>query len=72
MKMKTRFYIMETYCGGYLGTSYSVNTEAEALAIVEKVKADNEDGAFIKVEKQTKKWYQRYWRPVEVVAEWWN
>ena len=70
--MKTRFYIMETYCGGYLSTGYSVATEEEALAIVEKVKAINECGASIQVEKQTKKWYQRYWRSAGVVTEWEN
>lgn len=70
--MKTRFYIMETYCCGYLGTSYSVTTEEEALEILQRVKEFNEPNACIKIEKQTKKWYQRYWRTVEVVAEWWN
>ena len=70
--MKTRFYIMETYCGGHLGTGYAVNTEDDALAILERVKALNEPNAFIKIEKQVRKWYQRYWRPVRVVTEWWN
>jgi hypothetical protein len=63
---------METYCGGYLSTSYSVTTEKEALEILQKVKEFNESNACITIKKQTKKWYQRYWRTVETVAEWWN
>jgi hypothetical protein len=63
---------METYCCGYLGTGYSVTTEEEALAILRKVKEFNEPNAYIKIEKQIRKWYQRYWRTVETVAEWWN
>ena len=70
--MKTRFYIIETYCCGYLSTGYSVTTEEEALEILQKVKEFDEPNAYIKIEKQTKKWYQRYWRTVETVAEWWN
>ena len=70
--MKTRFYITETYCCGYLSTGYAVDTEAEALAILEKVKAFNEPCAFIKIEEQKIKWYQRYWKTTRVVAEWWN
>lgn len=70
--MKTRFYITETYCCGNLGTGYAVETEAEALAILKKVKTLNEPNAYIKIEEQKIKWYQRYWRSVRVVAEWWN
>ena len=70
--MKTRFYITEIYCCGHLGTGYAVNTEAEALTIFEKVKSFNEPCAFIKIVEQKIKWYQKYWRPVRVVAEWWN
>jgi hypothetical protein len=70
--MKTRFYITETYCCGNLGTGYAVDTEAEALAILEKIKSFDEPHAFVKIEEQRIKWYQRYWRPVRVVAEWWN
>jgi hypothetical protein len=70
--MKTRYYITETYCCGNLGTGYAVKTEAEALAILEQVKAHNEPNAYIKIEEQKIKWYQKYWRPVRVVAEWWN
>ena len=70
--MKTRFYIIETYCCGNLGTSYSVATEEEALEILRKTKEFNEPNAFIRIEEQARKWYQRYWKPVKVVAEWWN
>lgn len=70
--MKTRFYIIETYCCGKLGTSYFVNTEEEALEILRKTQELDEPNAFMKIEKQTRKWYQRYWHIVEVVAEWWN
>lgn len=70
--MKTRFYIMETYCCGYLSTGYSVDTKEEALAILEKVKVLEEPCAYIKIEEQKIKWYQRHWKPVRVVAEWWN
>lgn len=70
--MKTRYYIIETYCCGQLGTSYSVPTEKEALAILQNTKKLNEPHAFIKIEKQTRKWYQRYWKTVEVVGAWWN
>lgn len=68
--MKTRFYIIETYCCGYLSTGYAVDTEAEALAILEKVKTSNEPGTCIRIVEQKTKWYQRYWRPIRIVAEW--
>lgn len=70
--MKIRFYIMETYCCGYLSTGYTVNTEAEALEILEKVKASNEPNASIRIVEQKTKWFQRYWKPVRIVAEWRN
>ena len=70
--MKTRFYIIETYCCGYLSTGYAVDTEKEALEILQEVKELNEPSAYIKITKQTKKWYQRHWRTVETVAKWWN
>lgn len=70
--MKTRFYIMEIYCGGHLNISYSVTTEEKALETLQRVKEFNEPNAYIRIEKQTKKWYQRYWRVAEVMAEWWN
>lgn len=70
--MKTRYYIIETYCYGQLSTSYSVSTEKEALAILQETKKFDEPNAFIKIEKQTRKWYQRRWKTVEVVGAWWN
>lgn len=70
--MKTRYYILETYSCGYLSTGYAVNTEAEARATLNETKAFDEPHAYIKITKQTKKWYQRYWRTVETIAEWWN
>jgi hypothetical protein len=70
--MKTRFYITETYCCGNLGTGYAVDTEVEALAILEKIKSFNEPCASVKIEEQRIKWYQKHWRPIRVVAEWWN
>ena len=70
--MKTRFYITEVYCCGHLCTGYAVNTEAEALEALEKVKASNEPHAAIKIVEQETKWFQRYWKPVRIVAEWRN
>ena len=70
--MKTRFYITETYCCGNLGTGYAVDTEVEALVILEKIKSFNEPCASVRIEEQRIKWYQKHWRPIRVVAEWWN
>lgn len=68
--MQTRYHITEVYCCGYLATAYNVDTEAEALTIVAKVKQANEPHTSIAVKKQVRKWYQRHFRTVETIAEW--
>ena len=67
--MKYRIHITEICCCGCMESSYDVDTEQEALGILQCIKELNEP-AYIRIEKQTKKWYQIYWRTIEVIGKW--
>lgn len=68
--MKTRYCAREVYCGGRLGTVYFLDNMEQVTEQVAAVQQLNEPYAHIRVERQTKKWYQPKWITHEVVAEW--
>lgn len=67
--MRYRIHITEICYCGYMESNYNVDTEEEALEILRCIKELNEP-AYIRIEKQAKKWYQIYWRTVKVIAKW--
>ena len=69
-KVKTRWYILDNYCGGHLTSGYAVYSEEEALEILKNKKEINAPHEGIIIMKQTKKWYERHWATVEEIS--WN
>ena len=68
-QMKYRIHITEICYCGHMESNYNVDTEQEALEILRCIKELNEP-AYIRIERQSKKWYQIHWRTVKVIAKW--